>query len=161
MNTAKSIYEASLSKSFKAKLIQAPDEVKEFYSELKNEVLSYKGTRSRISWHFDSINSKRDQVLKFVIKGKTLCLYYPLNASSYLDTKFKVEKVGAVRYKDVPCLYRIKNKKRVRYAKELIADVAFNLSLVKGKQKKENYGQIPYESNESLIKKGLIKEIKK
>ena len=39
-------------KSFTAKLIQSDDEVKSYYSSLKNELLSYDGVKSRISWKY-------------------------------------------------------------------------------------------------------------
>ena len=44
-------------KSFEAKLIQARPNIKQYYSELKNALLSYKGTKSRISWTADSFHN--------------------------------------------------------------------------------------------------------
>ena len=153
------IFEIRFIKSFTAKLIQAPDEGKKYYEDLKNEVLSYKKTNSRVSWYYDSINSGRNQVIKFGVRGKTLCVYFPLNADDYADSKYKVEKVEAKKYEDVPCLYRIKNDRRFAYAKELIAEVAEKLGLVKGEEQKESY-ILPYEENKPLIQRGLIKELK-
>ena len=147
-------------KSFTAKLIQSPDETKKYYEELKNYVLSYKKTTSRVSWHYDSINSGRNQVLKFAIRGKTLCLYYPLNASDYEDSKYKVEAVDSKKFEEVPCLYRIKNDRRLGYAKDLIDTVMSNLGLVKGEEQHEVYSNLPYEPNAPLIARGLIKELK-
>ena len=146
-------------KSFTAKLIQASDETKAYYTELKNEVLSYKKTKSRISWYFDSINAGRNYVIKFGMRGKTLCVYYPLNADDYIDTKYKVEKVEAKKYADVPCLYRINNDRRLEYAKELFALVASNLGLTKGEVPTVNY-YLPYEERDPLLARGLIKELK-
>lgn len=147
-------------KSFTAKLIQSPEETKKYYEELKNEVLSYKKTNSRISWHFDSVNSGRNYVLRFAIRGKTLCVYLPLNADDYADSKYKVEKAESKKYEDVPCLYRIKNDRRLGYAKELIAAVASNLGLEKGEEQHEIYSNLPYEPNKPLLERGLIKELK-
>ncbi|MBE6142007.1 MAG: hypothetical protein E7175_04140 [Erysipelotrichaceae bacterium] len=147
-------------KSFTAKLIQSPDETKKYYEELKNYVLSYKKTNSRVSWHYDSINSGRNQVLKFAIRGKTLCLYYPLNVEDYNDTKYKVEAVESKKFEEVPCLYRIKNDRRLGYAKDLIDTVMNNLGLVKGEEQHEVYSDLPYEPNKPLISRGLIKELK-
>lgn len=147
-------------KSFTAKLIQSPEETKKYYEELKNEVLSYKKTNSRISWHHDAINAGRNYVLKFAIRGKTLCVYLPLNADDYVDSKYKVEKVESKKYEDVPCLYRIKNDRRLGYAKELIAIVCANLGLEKGEEQHEVYSNLPYEKNKPLIERGLIKELR-
>ena len=147
-------------KSFTAKLIQSPEETKKYYEELKNEVLSYKKTNSRVSWHHDAINAGRNYVLKFAIRGKTLCVYLPLNVDDYIDTKYKVEKVESKKYEDVPCLYRIKNDRRLGYAKELIAVVASNLGLEKGEEQHKVYSNLPYETNKPLLERGLIKELR-
>lgn len=154
------IFQIRFIKSFTAKLIQSPDDTKKYYEELKNEVLSYKKTNSRISWHYDAINSGRNYVLKFAIRGKTLCVYLPLNVDEYSDSKYKVEKVESKKYEDVPCLYRIKNDRRLGYAKELIAVIANNLGLEKGEEQHEVYSNLPYEPNKPLIARGLIKEQK-
>ncbi|MBO5578786.1 MAG: uL15 family ribosomal protein [Bacilli bacterium] len=153
------IFQIRFIKSFTAKLIQSPNESKKYYEELKNEVLSYKGTHSRISWHFDSVNAGRNYVLKFAIRGKTLCVYLPLD-SEKLEDKYKVEKAESKRYEDVPCLYRIKNDRRCGYAKDLIAMVASNLGLEKGEEQHEVYSNLPYEENKPLVARGLIKELK-
>ena len=154
------VFQIKYIKSFTAKLIQSPEETKKYYEELKNEVLSYKNTHSRVSWHYDAVNSGREYVLKFAIRGKTLCVYLPLNADDYVDSKYKVEKVESKRYEDVPCLYRIKNDRRLGYAKELIAVVAANLGLEKGEEQHEVYSNLPYEPNKPLVSRGLIKEQK-
>lgn len=153
------IFQIRFIKSFTAKLIQSPIETKKYYEELKNEVLSYKGAHSRISWHFDSVNVGRNYILKFAIRGKTLCVYLPLD-SEKLEDKYKVEKAETKRYEDVPCLYRIKNDRRCGYAKDLIAMVAFNFGLEKGEEQHEVYSNLPYEENKPLIARGLIKELK-
>ena len=153
------IFQIRFIKSFTAKLIQSPKETKAYYEELKNEVLSYKKTNSRVSWHYDSINSGRNQVLKFAVRGKTLCVYFPLNANDYVDTKYKVEKVESKKFEEVPCLYRIKNDRRLGYAKDLIKTVCESLGLEKGEEQHESY-VLPYEENKPLIARGLIKELK-
>ena len=151
------IFNIRFIKSFTAKLIQSPEETKKYYEELKNFVLSYKKTTSRVSWNYDSINSGRNPVLKFAIRGKTLCVYLPLDADK-LEDKYKVEIVESKKYEDVPCLYRIKNDRRLGYVKELIAMVCERLGLVQGEEQHESYANLPYEENKPLIARGLIKE---
>ena len=153
------VFQIRYIKSFTAKLIQSPEETKKYYEELKNEVLSYKKTNSRVSWHYDAINSGRNYVLKFAVRGKTLCVYLPLNPEG-LEEKYKVEKVENKRFEDVPCLYRIKNDRRCEYAKELIAQVCEKLGLEKGEEQHEVYSNLPYEPNKPLVARGLIKEQK-
>lgn len=152
------LFQIRFIKSFSAKLIQAEDEAKGYYEELRNYVLSYKKTNSRISWHYEAINSGRNPVLKFAVRGKTLCLYFPLQGES-LDPKYKVESIDSRKFEDTPILYRIKNDRRCKYAKELIDLVMGKLGLAKGEERKEAY-DIPYEPNRPLIERGLIKELK-
>lgn len=146
-------------RSFMAKLIQSSDETKAFYKELKNEILSYKGVKDRLSWHYDSHNRGREQVVKFGIRGKTLCLYFALDMKDFKGSKYKVELCESNKYAAVPCMYRIKSAHRCEYAKDLIAMVAGKFGLVKGEQQTVEYS-FPYESTEDLIAKGLIKELK-
>lgn len=153
------IFQIRYIKSFTAKLIQSPIETKKYYEELKNEVLSYKKTNSRVSWHYDAINSGREYVVKFAIRGKTLCVYLPLNPEG-LEEKYKVENVESKRFEDVPCLYRIKNDRRCEYAKGLIAQACKKLGLEKGVEQHEVYSNLPYEPNKPLVARGLIKEQK-
>lgn len=147
-------------KSFMAKLIQSDDETKAFYGELKNEVLSYEKTESRVSWRYDSISVGRRPILKFGIRGKTLCVYYALDIRELKATKYKVELCESKKYSSVPCMYRIKNEHRCSLAKELIAKVVEKLGIIKGESKSEEY-VYPYEETAALISKGLIKEIKR
>lgn len=144
-------------KSFTAKLIQAPEETKKYYEELKNFVLSFTDTRSRVSWHYDSITANKNVVMKFSVRGKTLTVYLPLDADSYKESKYKVEKISNKRFEETPCIYRIKNDRRLAYAKELIALVCKKLGLEKGLDQKKNY-IFPYEPNKPLLERGLIKE---
>ena len=144
-------------KSFKAKLIQSNDEIKNQYIELKKEILSYQGTKSKITWHFETISIGRDVLLRFAIRGKTLCIYYALNSDEYNDSKYKVENITTKKHSSAPCLYRIKNERRFGYAKELIKDLANKNNLVIGNEPTDNY-YLPYEERDVLIEQGLIKK---
>lgn len=146
-------------KSFTAKLIQSTDETKGFYGELKNEILSYAKTASRISWQFESVFSGRKSLLKFGVRRKTLCVYFAMDVKDLKATKYKVELCESKKYAAVPCMYRIKNAHRCELAKELIAKVAEKFGLVKGERQTAEYS-FPYEDNDALLVKGLIKEVK-
>lgn len=149
---------ARYDKSFTAKLIQSDDELKGWYSSLKNALLGYKKVNSRISWRTDSINRGRTKLAKFAIRGKTLGLYLALNPDDYANTKYKVERAENKRYEDVPCLYRIKNGRRAKYALELIATLAEKFELQPIEREYVDY-YLPYEETEPLLERGLVKEI--
>ena len=153
------IFQIRYVRSFQAKLSQAEDVTKDYYNELKNYALSYKKANDRLSWHYDSINVGRNAVLKFVIRGKTLCVYLALNPDAYADTKYKVEKAESKKFEEVSCLYRIKNDRRCGYAKDLIDAAMAAIPAEKGRESNEDF-RAPYEETEALLKKGLIKELK-
>ena len=151
------------SKSFLAKLIQADDETKAHYSELKNLLLSYKGVKNRVSWKKETFHSGRTLLAKLRMRGKTLALELPLNPADYNDTKYHIEDISDVKSSvDAPCMYRMKNERRVKYAHELIAQIMDKHGLVLNeKAEKTDYAsQHPYETIDALLDKKLIKEIK-
>lgn len=145
-------------KSFTAKLIQSQEQTKIWYSALKNAFLGYPKIKSRVSWNADSFNAGRTKIAKLVMRGKTLCLYTALDPDRYAETKYKVERAESKKYADVPCLYRIKNERRAKYALDLIEDLAVKFGLERGAPQDTDY-VLPYETTEALIDRGLIKEL--
>ncbi len=145
-------------KSHTAKLIQSADGVKNYYSQIKNELLSYKGVRSRVSWKYESFSVGRATVAKLAVRGKNLSLFLALDPKNYVDTKYIIDdKSEVAAYEKTPLLYRIKNDRRLNYSKELIAAV------MDGREKTEDYKETdyakeyPYEKIEPLIERGLVK----
>jgi DNA-directed RNA polymerase subunit RPC12/RpoP len=147
-------------RSFKAKLSQSSEETKAYYKSIKEAILSYKKISSRISWSYETLNRGRIKAFKFSMRGKTLCLSLALNPQDYENTKYHVEKDEGAKYAETPCLYRIKNDRRAKYAIELIDALALKIGLEKTKKAPEPIGDIPYETTEALLAKGLIKEVK-
>lgn len=147
------------SKSFLAKLIQSDEETKKFYSDIKNEFLSYEGVKSRISWKWESFRLGRKVLAKLRLRGKTLSVCLALNTATYVDSKYAVENLSLIKsFIDTPCLYRIKNNRRLRYAFDLIFDLMQENGVQKKEIKKEDYTLLyPYEDTTTLIEKKLIK----
>lgn len=148
-------------KSFTAKLIQIDDVSNSWYTELKNELLSYKKVKDRMSWKRESYRFGRECVARFVIRGKTLCIQLPLDPAQYEDTKYKVEDIShIVSSADTPCLYRIKNERRLNYAKDLIAEVMERMGAERIQREWVDYYQ-PYDTTLNLIERQLVKKIVK
>ncbi|MDE7329262.1 MAG: hypothetical protein K2N57_05920 [Clostridia bacterium] len=146
-------------KTFKAKLIQSEEYVKEYYSQLKNHLLTYRKIHDRMSKNRESYRFGRICVARMSIRGKTLKLYLALNATDYEDTKYKVEDASSVKsYADTPLLYKIKNTRRLNYAKDLIDVMMTNLGVSKKREsdEKDYAADLPYESTEELLEEGLI-----
>ena len=147
-------------KSFQAKLIQSGSDTKAYYSQLKNCLLSYKGVKSRMSWRWETFRLGRKALAKLVMRGKTLSVALALNPDDYADTKYIVESLAEVAsYAETQCLYRIKNDRRVKYAKDLIDKVMQDNGLSAGliNADVDYAAQYPYETTEALIERKLIK----
>jgi len=149
------------SRSFKANLIQSDDTVKDYYSELKNHIMSYKGVKSRFSWKFDSYNRGRDQLFKIKLRGKTICLYCALDPNEFDESKYHHEAIDAKIFEDVPMLVKIKSGLGLRKAKELVDITMAKFGIEKDEKAKtvDYVAQYPYEPNEPLIARKLIKAL--
>ena len=147
------------SRSIQANVIQAEDKVKNYYSELKNHILSYKGVKSRFSWKFDSYNKGREQLFKIKVRGKTVCLYCALNPEEFDKSKYHHEAVDAKMLADVPMLAKVKSDLGLKKAKELVDIVMAKHEIVANpKAVSVDYvNEYPYEETDALVQKGLIK----
>jgi len=146
-------------KSFTAKIIQSSDEVKANYSRIKNELLSYKGVKARMSWKGETFYSGRVTYAKLCVRGKCLSLFLALDPKEYADSKYIVEDMSEIAaHEKTPCLYRLKNERRIKYSCELIEKV------MQGREKAEQEevdwaSKYPYEETQPLVDRGLIKEL--
>ena len=150
------------SRSITANIIQAEDNVKDYYSELKNHILSYKGVKSRFSWKFDSYNKGRDQLFKIKLRGKTICLYCALNPDEFEKSKYHHEAITAKIFADVPMLVKVKSNLGLKKAKELVDIVMAKFEIpANPKAKTIDYvNEYPYEETDALVQKGLVKILK-
>ena len=118
-----SIINIRCSRSFLANVIQSGDEVKGFYDEIKNYILSFKGVKARVSWRLESYKKGRIQLFKMKIRGKAICLYCALDPDEFDSTRYFQERAEAKTYELVPMMVKIKSERGVRRAKELIDEV--------------------------------------
>ena len=142
-------------RSFRARLIQADDEMKDYYNGLRSELLSYVGVKERVSWNYGSYNVGRRQFAKINANRKSIILYLALAPAS-VDEKYTFRDVSEKkRYAAVPVRYKITGSRSFKYAVELIAQAAaeFGLDYKRFEEKLD----IPYEERDELIKKRLIK----
>ena len=142
-------------RSFRARLIQADDEMKDYYNSLRSELLSYVGVKERVSWNYDSYNVGRRQFAKINANRKSIILYLALAPAS-VDEKYTFRDVSEKkRYAAVPVRYKITGSRSFKYAVELIAQAAVEFGL--DYKRFEEKLDIPYEERDELIKKRLIK----
>lgn len=146
-------------KSFRAKLSLASDEVEDYYNEIKNYLLSYR-LSCRLSWNFESFNKGRKKCVKLNIRGKTLVMYIALDPTAYENTKYNFRVIeGSKKYADVPMMIKIRSRRGVKYAKELIDDLMKLLGVVVKETPEQDYRE-EHRSFEKLLEMDLIREIK-
>ena len=147
------------SRSFTANLIQSDDTVKDYYGQLKNHILSYKGVKSKISWKFDSFNRGRDQLFKIKFRGKTILLYCALNPDDYDKAKYHHEAIDAKIFADVPMLLKVKSGLGLRKAKEIVDIVMAKFGIEPNPKAKaiDYVAEYPYEETEALLARKLVK----
>ena len=148
-----------LKRSFECKIRQSEEEVKYFYSVLKNEMLSYGKVHSTLSWNGDRYNFGRETVAKVVVNGKTLCLYLALDPDKYPVTKYHQKDVGGVKaYEGTPMMVKIKSGMGLKKALTLVYEMMEGLQAQRVERENEDFAAVyAYKSDEELLAEGLIK----
>ena len=147
-------------RSLTAKLSQLSREIKDWYSELKNELLSYEKVKDRMSWKRETYRVGRMTVARLIVRGKTLSLLLAVEPTGYNGTRFAVDDVSnTASLADTPTMYRIKNPRRVKFAKEMIAGMMKELKVYKNSHYVAQDFFIPYEGDMAFMQRGLVKRI--
>lgn len=119
-----SIYGEIIRRTFMEKYEGLDDSTKAKYMEIRRELLSYAGVRSRISKHCDSYRFKKEIKVKINIQGKTLKIFFALDPNAYKGTTYPIIDVSSKKvYAEVPTLLKVKSDLSVKRAKQLIADL--------------------------------------
>ena len=144
-------------RSYMANVIQADESLKDCYNFVKNELLSYKGVKARVSWSSETFKAARIQCGKLVVKGKNIWLYLNLDPKEYAESKFFIKDLSdKPKFAEMPLGIKLRSDRSQKHAAELIADMMAKLGLARIERDAENFRPI-YEDNEALIEKNLIK----
>ena len=147
-------------RSFRSRMIQSRDNVQEYYSILKNALLSYKGVKERTSWDFESFNKGRAKIAKLNAKTRTLYLYLAIDPAELQDSKYFFENMSEKKkYAEVPVLMKIRGERKLKHALELIEKICgeqMQLPPVKDFEAQDYI--VPYQDTAALVQEGLIKQ---
>lgn len=146
-------------RSFVAKIIESEEEIKGYYSDLKNAILSYGKVRSQINWTNDRFSVENDSVIKIGIRGKTLCVYFALDPNEFPTSVYHQKFAGDVKmYEMTPMMIKIKSKGAVKRAIRLTELLMERYGLVKEAREPVDYAaQYFFRTEEELLAEGYIK----
>ncbi|MBQ7173154.1 MAG: hypothetical protein IJR88_03470 [Clostridia bacterium] len=147
-------------RGFEARLIQANPEIKRYYSDLKNALLTYEGTKSRLSWTSDNFHNGRRQVAKINVKNGLLVLYLAIDPASLEGTVYRGRDVSdKKKYEETPFEYKIRTPRKLKWGIELIEKASDGMGLTKNAPDPVDYvKKYAFETTEELVNRGLIKE---
>ena len=149
--------EVHYKRSYLSRLIQAEAPLQDWYTDIKNALLSFEGVRAKTSWKYESFKCGRTHLARIDVKGKMLYLYLALDPKTYENTKYFIKDVSKKPgFAEVPTLLKIKSERGRTYALELISALSVATSLSMLDREYEDF-HLPYETTESLIEQGLIK----
>ena len=146
-------------RSFVAKLIESEEDVKGYYSDLKNAILSYGKVRSQINWTNDRFFIGNDSIIKIGMRGKTLVMYLALDPNEFPETVYHQKFAGDTKmYEMTPMMVKIKTKAAVKKATRLIDLCMEKFGAVKEDREPVDYAaEYFFRTEEELLAEGLIK----
>ncbi|MCR4875118.1 MAG: hypothetical protein K5923_05245 [Clostridia bacterium] len=125
--------------SFEMRLRVADEDIKRFYSDIKNELLSY-GVHDRISRHRENFNQGRINICRMVINGKTLKVYLAVDPESIDKRYFHHTDCGHRKgLVELPTMINVRSKVSARKVKELITLMMESLVISKKEYTPEDF----------------------
>lgn len=119
-------------KPFTERMAEASEENRAWYSEIKNELCSYKKVKDRTSRKCESYRAGRKLLAKVMIIGKTLRLYLALDPAAYEFSMYHHRDMGDKKsFAEVPMMVKVKSPRGVKKAKRLIGELMQSLQIEK------------------------------
>lgn len=107
--------------SFVDQLFKSERSTKEYYSEVKNELLSYEGIVSKIKRDYETFYVNNIPVAKLHVVDGLLNLYLALDPTQYKKEEYKHENVSKKKeFAAVPLKLIVKNIESLRHAKMFV-----------------------------------------
>jgi len=144
--------------SFLSRFIQSEEKIQDYYSVLKNVLMSY-GLKSSLDWTCESFLNGDQVCAKINVTDNTVLVYLALDPERYYNAKYHYT-YSAYKYKykehKVPTLVKVRSDRALKYALELVVTLMKKLSLEAGEMPDIDYRR-PYETIPALVDRGLIK----
>lgn len=148
-------------RSYESRLIQAKDPMQDYYSGIKNALLSYKGVKSRISWANEKFHQGRNHIAQIIVKTSSLYIYLAIDPETLKGTKYESAVTvlsGKKKFETVPVLLKIKGERKYKYALELIETICRDkLQLAPNKKYEVTDYKRPVQSDAELVEAGTVR----
>ena len=132
--------------AFSKKLLSLDKEVKEYFSDIHNKLVSFKKVSYSVSFKGITYRVGRKVIAKVVVRGKTLKLHLALDVNAYSKTIFFQQDMSGVKaYEDVPFAVKIKSDRAKNNALKLVDNLAENNLLIK---------------DEKFVEENILKQLK-
>ena len=147
-------------RSFMSRMIQSQGNVQDYYNEIKNLLLSYKGVKGRVSWGNESFNRGRSYIAKVTAKTKTLYVYLAIDPTTLEDATYEVVDVSSKKkYAAVPALIKVRGDRKFKFVMELIRKICEeDMTLPPVKDFAPVDYHMEYNKTEELVQQGLVKK---
>lgn len=145
-------------KSFLSKMALADENVKTYYNDVKNALLSYKGVKCRTSWGYEAFNKGRIKIARMDVKTKSLSLYLAIDPASLADTKYTFKDMSEKKkYAATPVLMKIRGERKYKHALELIEKICGEeLQLRRLEGEPVDY-RLPVMTQDEMVEAGYMK----
>lgn len=109
-------------RDFEDRLYESDPKLLQMYSDLKNEMLSYRKVHTRVSKTNDAFRFEGRLIAKIIVAGKGLKLYFALDPLSVDSAIFhQRDASGKKKFVETPFEVKVKSPLSYRKAKQLIA----------------------------------------
>lgn len=121
-----------LKRSMNNKLKFANDDIKDYYNKIKNELMSYKVVKSRMSNVSENFRKKRELLAKITLAGDNLKVFLALSVNDYPPNIYHQKDMSKMDlYIAVPFMVKVKTKLATRKACFLVSEVMRKFGLEK------------------------------
>lgn len=146
-------------KSHVAKLTLLSDKMKMYYERLKNHILSY-GVKNGSSWDGERFYKGRETLVKFVVRGKAIKVYYALTWHTVPEKFNAIDASDVKKYEKTPTMVKMKGPRSFAHAKELIDMLMSENEIDFVSEVEESYGDLlRTRSLQTLLDEELIKPV--
>ncbi len=146
--------------SFMSRYIQSEERLQDYYSVIKNLLISYKGVSAEIGWSCETFTVGGRVLAKINVRDKMLLVYLALDPQKHQNSRYRYtylyDKYAKYKYSKVAMMVKVKSDRALQYTLGLIADMMGELGVSGGDVKDVDY-RYSYETTAQLIARGLIK----